>query len=133
MTDFKKLIDTEEYNFRFACGVTKATGRMEFSDKNRIIEALCLHSVVLVSLAELEQRRRGLTIQKFDSLMESCPNVLRKAPAQKITCEFIQDIFVPTFSAAGSNKRVIEEGIVMTWVRYLQHVEIDLHIAMHTG
>ena len=32
---------------------------------------MCLHYVILVSLAELEQLRRGLAIQKFNSLMLS--------------------------------------------------------------
>lgn len=79
IADFKGLISTEEYEFRFSCGVTKPTCRMQLSDKKNIIEALCLHYTVLISLAELEQLRRGLAIQKFDFLMQSSPASIRKA------------------------------------------------------
>ena len=129
MADFKSLLSTEEYDFRFACGVTKAISRIELPDKSKIIDALCLHYVILVSLAELEQLRRGLAIQKFNSLMESVPTVIRTAfepPIQKISSGVIQDMYTTMFSPSGSNKRVIEESIVMSWVRYLQFVEGEL-------
>ena len=71
MAGFKSLLSTEEYDFRFACGITKTIGRMELLDKKKTIDAMCLHYVILVSLAELEQLRRGLAIQKFNSLMLS--------------------------------------------------------------
>lgn len=90
------------------------------------MNAMCLHYSVLVSLAELEQLRRGLAVQKFDSLMELYPQLLRKAfqPSQcKITSEYIQDLFVAGFSPVGSNKRLVEEAIVMMWIHYLQYLE----------
>ena len=129
MAGFKGLLSTEEYDFRFACGVTKTLAQMELSDKKKIIDALCLHYVILVSLAELEQLRRGLAIQKFNSLMESVPNAVRKAfepPIQTISSDFIQDMYTALFSPTGSNKRVIEESIMMSWVRYLQYVEGEI-------
>jgi len=74
---FKNLMTSDEYDFRFSCGITKPTAR--FSDKQQIVNAMCLHYSVLVSLAELEQLRWGLAIQKFNSLMESYPQLLQKA------------------------------------------------------
>ena len=87
---------------------------MQFSDKKKIIEAICLHFTVLNSLAELEQLRRGLAMQKFDSLMQSSPSI-RKAfqHSSKITADFIQDFYPASFSPAGSNKRVLEEAVMM--------------------
>ena len=57
-------------------GITKPTCCMQLSDK-KIIEALCLHYTVLVSLAELEQLR--LAIQNFNSLLQSAPASIQKA------------------------------------------------------
>ena len=129
MDGFKSQLSTEEYDFRFACGVTKTVSRIELSDKKKIIDALCLHYVILVSLAELEQLRRGLAIQKFNSLMESVPQAVRKAfepPIQEISSAFIHDMYTALYSPTGSNKRVIEESIMMSWVRYLQYVEGEI-------
>ena len=109
---------SDEYDFRFSCGITKPTAR--FSDKQQIVNAMCLHYSVLVSLAELEQLRRGLAIQKFNSLMDSYPQLLRKAfqpPQCKITSEYIQDLFVAGFSPMGSNKRPREEAL--WWCGYV--------------
>ena len=113
----------DEYDFRFTCGV-KPTVR--FLEKQQVVNAMCLHYSVLVSLAELEQLRRGLAVQKFDSLMESFPQLLRKAfqPYQcKITSVYIQDLFVAGLSPVGSNKRPVEEAIMMMWIHYLQYLE----------
>ena len=70
---------------------------------------------MLASLAEL---RRGLTIQKFASLMESYPITLQKAfqPSEiQILSEIIQDMFL-LFCPQGSNKRSVEEAI---WIQHL--------------
>ena len=85
----------------------------------KIIDALCLHYAILVSLAELEQLPSGLAIQKFNSLMESVPEAIRKAfepPIKNISSGFIQDMHRVLFSPVGSNKRVLEESIMMSWV-----------------
>ena len=68
----------------------------------------------LVSLAELEQLRHGLAILGFDSLMAAYPQLLREAfePKQKITSDYIQNLFVPNFSSEKSNRRMQEEAIM---------------------
>ena len=38
---------------------------ISFSETNTVVAAICLHYSVLISLAELEQLRRGMTIQKL--------------------------------------------------------------------
>jgi len=106
--------------------VCKPASRISFSEKQKIVDAMCLHFVILESLAELEQLRRGLAVQKFNSLMEAFPHVVRKAftpPEQKISSDMLQDLFVPAFSPKGSNRREVEEAVVMCWLQYLQHVE----------
>lgn len=92
---FTNLMTIDEYDFHFTSGITKPT--VHFLDKQWIVNAMCLHYSVLVSLAELEQLCRGLAIQKFDSLMQSYPKLFRKAfqpPQCKIISKYIQDLFV---------------------------------------
>ena len=88
---FKKMIASDEYEFRFSCGVNKPITRIQFSEKEKIINAMCLHSV-LISLAELEQLRCGLDIKKFHLLMESSHKVI-VPPEIKVTSDFLQDLF----------------------------------------
>lgn len=73
--EFKHLLSSEELNFRYTCGINKPITRIMFSDKQNY--AMCLHYSVLVSLAELEQLRHELAIQKFESLMHTFPGVLK--------------------------------------------------------
>ena len=124
--EFQSLMASEEYDFRYTCGVSKPTARILFPEKQQVVSAMCLHYSILVSLAELEQLRRGLAIQKFNSLMESYPQLIRKAfqpPQQEITSEFIEDLFDAVLSPKGSNKRVVEEAIMMMWIHYLQDLQ----------
>ena len=126
------MLFSDEYDFRFTCGISKA--HITFSEKQSVIRAMCLHYSVLVSLAELEQLRRGLSLMKFDSLMSSFPSLLKKAfqpPECKITSDYIQDLFFPDFSARGSNSRNKEEVIMMMWIcylRYLAGIQSLLHV-----
>ena len=94
---------------------------------------MCLHYSVLVSLAELEQLRRGLSLLKFDSLMNLYPDILKKAfqpPEIKITRDYVQDLFVPEFSLDGSNNKTTEEAIMIMWVRYLRYLESELILCL---
>lgn len=79
----------------------------------------------LVSLAELEQLRRGLCFLKFNSLIESHPDVLYQSfrPSEEITADILQDMFKPSFSPKGSNIRGKEEDIVMSWIHYLHDIQ----------
>lgn len=62
VTEFQDLMTSHEYHFRFSCGITKPTNWIPFSEKHNVVNAMCLHYSILVSLAELEQLRRGLAI-----------------------------------------------------------------------
>lgn len=53
--EFKDLLMSEEYDFRYACGVGKSCIQIPYSEKDNIVETLSLHCSTLASLAELEQ------------------------------------------------------------------------------
>ena len=119
-------MDKDEYQFRYDCGVCKPSQLISFFEKDNVISALCLHYSLLVSLAELEQLKRGLCTLKFNCLMESHPTLLRKAfyPSEIIiTADVIQDLYEIDFSLKGTSSRVKEEDIIMTWINYLREIE----------
>ena len=98
--EFQTLLGSDSYDFRYDCGVTKSASKCNLSEKEKIVNALCLHYTILTSLAELEQLRRGLSIQKFDSLMKSHPQLIRQAflpPESSITSVYLQDLLQPIF------------------------------------
>ena len=66
---FQNLITSNEYEFRFSSGVSEPTTWIPFSDKQKVVNAMCLHYSIPVSLAELEQLCHGLAIQRFDYVM----------------------------------------------------------------
>ena len=110
----------------FTCGVSKPGCQIQFSDRQQIIDVMCLHYTVLNCLAELEQLSRGLTVQKFNYIMECYPALLRKVfqpPIQPITSGMVEDMFVVDFSPIGSNNRAVEETLLMMWICYLEHIE----------
>ena len=124
--EFHGLLSSEEFDFRYICGVSKPVVRIPFSEKEKVISAMCLHYTILVSLGELEQLRRGLSMQRFNYLMDSFPIVLRKAfepPKYEISSELIQDMLLAEFSPKGCNQRTTEEAILMCWIQYLRHSE----------
>ena len=104
VTDFKEMLDSDEYSFRFSCGVSKPTARIQFSDKQKVIAALCLHYTVMGRLAELGQLRRWLAIQKFNYLRETNPHIIRKAfqpPATRITSDLPSGPFYSRILSCG--------------------------------
>ncbi len=76
-----------------------------------LVSAICLHYTVLGSLAELEQLRRGLHVQKFSTLLDDYPKLLRGVFIQesKLTSHNIHDLFVVNFSPKGSIKKILKK------------------------
>ena len=113
------MINTHELNFRYSCGTSQQIRTL--NDWDKLVSALCLHSCVLESLAELEQLHQGLTTLNFASLLESHASVLRPILQNTlvITSSLIQDLYTVEYSEIGSNKRRAEEEIIMTWINFL--------------
>lgn len=63
--DFQDLIGSDEYDFRFSCGVTQPSVKLKLKDRDKIISSLCLHFTVL---AELEQLHHGLSTLEVSTL-----------------------------------------------------------------
>jgi len=124
-------LDSPEFEFRFSCGIGEPAACMVFSDKRRIINAICLHYCILSSLMELEQLKEGLTVQKFNRLMMRFPEIFRTAFTQctpAITSSVIEELYCDHVIVAprGSDKWNRQQDILNAWTRYLRGIESNL-------
>jgi hypothetical protein len=120
--EFQDVIGSEEYTFRFSCGVNQPSVTLKLNDREKIVSAVCLHSTVLNSLAELEQLLNGLSTLEVSSLIRHYPSKFRsvfEANHERPTASTIQGIYVIDFSPAGSNIRMKEEELAMLWTNFL--------------
>ena len=66
------LLNSEEFDFRFACGHTKPTQKMNLLDANEMVRSVWLHHVLYSPHAELEQLRKGLHIASPTARVLQC-------------------------------------------------------------
>ena len=138
------MLDSQEFDFRFQCGVGEPAASMTLEDKQRIVDAFCLHYSIFATLTELDQVKQGLTVQKFNVLMEKYPNAVRASfqPVKEvITSSLIEELYCSNTSLAprGSEKWSRQQAILNAWVCYLRRIEgmatlemvYELHVAIY--
>ena len=126
--DFRGLLDSQEFDFRFQCGISKPAVSVTLEERQRIVDAFCLHYCIFSTVAELEQLKQGLAVQKFITLMEKYPGTVRTAfqPAkQVVTSSLIEQIYCNHTNLAprGSDKWYKQQGILNAWSCYLRNIE----------
>ena len=57
---FSSMLASDEFDFRYQSGLPQPVSKISFNDKQKVVAEMSLHFSVPVSLAELEQLRRGL-------------------------------------------------------------------------
>lgn len=125
--ELRSLINgSDEFDFRFACGYTKPTQRMNLLDSNEMVRSVWLHHVLYSPHAELEQLRKGflqtLRMQVLVSLHDDGVRaLLAYSTLFDVTLEYLQDSFVFDYSPNGSNNRTKEEAIVIHWLEYVSN------------
>ena len=67
----------ENVDLLMECGFTKPLSKAQLADKPTIIQTITLHKVVLVSLAELSQFRKGLCTLGVGDALSQHPWLLR--------------------------------------------------------
>ena len=123
---FSQLVTSSDYDFILECGITKPIMKMNLTDKQNVLSAVCLQFGVLGSLAELEQLKRGLHTATFENLLDAYSGLLKPIflySQKQMSANCIQDIYRVHYSDSGSNKRMKEETIMMNWITYLQELE----------
>ena len=137
-------MDSQEFYFRFQCGVGEPAASTTLDDRQRIVDAFYLHYCIFAMLTELDQVKQGLMVQKFNVLMEKYPNVVRTAfqPVKEvITSSLIEELYCShtTLAPMGSERWSKQQAIINPWVCYLRRIkgmarlEIvhELHVYKH--
>jgi hypothetical protein len=124
--DAEELKSEASFNsdFRFSHGYMKPLVTIE--NKNEFIKAIALHAIIYSSVSELNQFIDGLKTYGILDLVRSNPEQLRAVfqyGKATLTADLLDDIFHPSFSPEGSNKRVKEERIVFNFNQMLENVE----------
>ena len=123
-SDLQKLLETEEFAFRFDCGYSKATFQIDISNRDELIKSIWLHYVFFLPHAELDQLRKGLreTLQ-LEILVILHPNEMRSflvaSTDYDINPNYLLDSFVIRYSRQGDNKRTAEEAVIVYWNDYV--------------
>ena len=135
--EFRALLDSQEYNFRFQCGICEPAASVTLEEKQRIVDAFCLHYCIFSTVAELEQLKQGLLVQKFSTLMEKYPDAVRTAfqPAKQIiTSGLIEQLYCnhANLGPRGSEKWCKQQAILNAWACYLRRIEgNDIYLKLY--
>ena len=125
--EFRELLGTDEYDFRYECGVSQPVTSINLSDRNKLVSAIAMHYSVVRVKAELDQIVNGLKVLKIEELIQANPQKMRELFVHfkplPLTADALFDMFPARFSPICSNKRESEEAALMKWVNYTQAVE----------
>lgn len=130
---FIQLVDSDEYDFRFECGISQPITTIRLSHRDEIINGLALHSFLCVK-AEVDQILSGLNTYNIAELLQKDPYITRQLFVyykNPLSADKIFDLFPAKLSPSGSNSRELEEAAVMQWVNYTQVVEGELIYYVH--
>lgn len=120
------LLHCDSYSFVRDVGYLKP--QPVYGDKQDIVRSVALHYVILSVKAELDQIVQGLheggLLWTSDEARKLEDIFLYKSGS--LTAAQIEDLFPPTMSACGSNRRDAEEEILLHWNYFLKDVQDGL-------
>ena len=119
------MLDSDEFEFRFDCGICQPSSSFTLRNKEEIISSISLHYVTLSCKGELDELKVGLSALKFLDLLKQNDNIrsLLEGRQTCLTAHVLQDLFVPKFSPRGSNARTGEEATMMFFLDFLHEIE----------
>ena len=116
-------MDTPELSFRFDAGVCMPSSTVNINKKSDIIQALLTHYFVHVIRSELEQLKNGLSMLGVLDLLHSHPSLLKPlflaGGKPHMTCDHIIKLFCVCWCPSGSNRREVEESVILGWTEYI--------------
>jgi len=118
------IVGTDEYDFRFDCGYTKPTCQLKIADRDQMVKCIWLHFIFFMPHAELEQLKQGFQeTLRMDQLVALHSSEIRSflvlSSDFDITPTSLLGSFVVCYSDKGSNKRVVEEAVMLNWSDYI--------------
>ena len=125
--EFHELLNTDDYDFRYKCGVSQPVTSIKCSSREKIVSAIAMHYCVVRVKAELDQIVTGLDVLKIGDLVQANPQKMRELFVHfkplPLTADAFFVMFPARLSPIGSNKREAEEAALMKWVNYTQAIE----------
>lgn len=88
---------TENMDLLMECGYTKPVSRADLGDKPDIIQSVTLHKVVLVSLAELSQFRKGLATLGVATALKDYPHLLQSFFSLRNNDQLTSGMFIQVY------------------------------------
>ena len=129
IAELRELLDSEQYDFRYDIGIAQPSQSVEIIDRDRIVQGIASHYAIIRVKAELDQILEGLNTLELQDLIRQNPQKMRPlflhADPVPLTADQMIDLFTTKFSPVGSNRREVEEAIVMHWVNFIQMIESE--------
>ena len=119
----QEVLNSDDLNFRFECGITGPPNSYKISDKNRIVQLMTLRLVILTRKAELDQIAEGLKENGFLEFLQKIPENGKKLFVYKkqcLTAAKFEDLFTISYSTPPIRQ---EEMTIEFWSEYIQEVE----------
>jgi hypothetical protein len=129
LDEFKRLLDSDAYDFRYDIGIGLLSSSIKStSDQMQIIDSMSKNYSVLNVKAELDQILCGLssTLNMLYVIREY-PKMFRPlliySQVERISGDMIYKLFKAVLSPDGSNRRDSEELVLMWWADLIYHIE----------
>ena len=71
-------MDSEEFGFRYNCGVAKPTWTLELKDRDLIIGSIAKHYAIMYCMSELIQLKEGMASLKVLELLQANVHITRQ-------------------------------------------------------
>lgn len=91
-----------------------------------VINNVCMEYVLMRSNLEMAQICKGLDTNKVFSLMKSHPVATKNLFVFNdlpLSAKKLLELLTPEFSPRGSNRRELEEAVIMNWNDYVRNLE----------
>lgn len=98
-----RIVNSEDFDFRFRCGFSKPACNINISHKDELVKTIWIHYVFFAQHAELEQLRKGFreTLQ-MELPICLCPDevysLLVASAAFEVSTSFFLDDFIVKYS-----------------------------------
>ena len=122
--ELRNMLEEKIFDFRFDCGYTNPTRSITVDDIHTFVNCIWLHYTFFKPHAELQQLRKGFreTLQ-MELLIclhpDEVKSLLYASSSFDVTPGFLLDSFVTHYSDNGTNRRTLEESVILNWSEYV--------------
>ena len=121
--EFREMLLSDEFDFRYHCGLSQPVTAFKLCDKERIVQLFSKHFAVARCVPQLEQLKQGLTALDVLQLMQDNPvamSTLFVYNSAELKVDDLYDLFKPSLSPEGCNRREPELTALYQWGNFLQ-------------